>query len=124
MFRILQIWGEGDSLEEKLQKKYIPMTETTYYTLLSVTSPRHGYAIMQYVSELTQGRIVLGTGTLYTMVGRLSADGVITAQSDAEGRKAYQITETGMKLLKKETVRLKQQLTDGVNVLSKEAEMR
>lgn len=59
-------------MEEGLQKKYIPMTETTYYTLLSVIEPRHGYAIMQYVGELTGGRILLGTGTLYTMVGRLS----------------------------------------------------
>ena len=64
-------------MEENLQKKYIPMTETIYYTLLSVTVPRHGYAIMQYVSELTKGRIILGTGTLYTMVGRLVADGII-----------------------------------------------
>ena len=57
-------------MNETLRKKYIPMTETTYYTLLAVMAPRHGYAIMQYVSSLTEGRIVLGTGTLYTMVGR------------------------------------------------------
>ena len=31
---------------EALLKKYRPMTETTYYTLLAVTEPRHGYAIM------------------------------------------------------------------------------
>ena len=59
-------------LTEALLKKYRPMTETTYYTLLAVTEPRHGYAIMQFVSELTEGRIRLGTGTLYTMTGRLA----------------------------------------------------
>lgn len=107
-------------MEENLRKKYIPMTETTYYTLLSVTSPRHGYAIMQYVSELTKGRIVLGTGTLYTMVGRLSADGIILASPDSEGRKAYRLTQTGRELLKQETERLKKQLTDGMDVLSGE----
>ena len=64
-------------MNETLRKKYIPMTETTYYTLLAVKTPRHGYAIMQYVNALTEGRITLGTGTLYTMVGRLTADGVI-----------------------------------------------
>ncbi len=108
-------------MEENLRKKYIPMTETTYYTLLSVTSPRHGYAIMQYVSELTKGRIVLGTGTLYTMVGRLSADGIILAALDSEGRKAYRLTPTGRELLRQETDRLKKQLADGIDVLSGEA---
>ena len=105
-----------EALGEGLQKKYIPMTETTYYTLLSVITPRHGYAIMQYVSELTRGRIVLGTGTLYTMVGRLVADGVIV-QVPQDGKKAYQITDTGRELLRTETERLGKQLEDGLSVM-------
>ena len=109
-------------MEEGLQKKYIPMTETTYYTLLSVTVPRHGYAIMQYVNELTKGRIVLGTGTLYTMVGRLAADNMIVRVPNEEGKKAYQITETGRKLLELETVRLGKQLKDGRQILNMGAE--
>ena len=104
-------------MEEGLQKKYIPMTQTTYYTLLSVTVPRHGYAIMQYVSELTKGRIILGTGTLYTMVGRLVADGVIATVPNEEGKKTYLITDAGLELLEYETGRLKNQLTDGESVL-------
>ena len=107
-------------MEENLQKKYIPMTETTYYTLLSVTVPRHGYAIMQYVSGLTKGRIVLGTGTLYTMVGRLVADGIIVTVPNDEGKKAYQITDTGLELLELETARLKKQLADGESVEGQE----
>lgn len=105
-------------MDENLQKKYIPMTETTYYTLLAVTEPRHGYVIMQYVRELTKGRIVLGTGTLYTMAGRLVADGVIVAVPNDEGKKAYRITGTGEELLKMETQRLHRQLEDGESVLS------
>ncbi len=109
-------------MEENLQKKYIPMTETTYYTLLSVTGPRHGYAIMQYVSNLTKGRIVLGTGTLYTMVGRLVADGIIEVAPSEEGKKAYRLTRTGRELLLAETVRLGKQLADGRSVLEGEGE--
>ena len=104
-------------MEEGLLKKYIPMTETTYYTLLSVTVPRHGYAIMQYVSELTKGRIVLGTGTLYTMVGRLVTDGIIVTVPNDEGKKAYRITDIGRELLELETKRLDKQLSDGESVL-------
>lgn len=95
------------------------MTETTYYTLLSVQEPRHGYAIMQYVNQLTKGRIVLGTGTLYTMAGRLVADGLITASMNEDGKKAYQITVLGMELLERETLRLENQLADGKYILTR-----
>ena len=101
-------------MDEALRKKYIPMTETTYYTLLAVTTPRHGYAIMQFVGRLTQ---VLGTGTLYTMVGRLTSDGIIEARQE-EGKKAYLLTPTGLELLGEETKRLGQQLSDGLKILS------
>ena len=104
-------------MDENLKKKYIPMTETTYYTLLSVTEPRHGYAIMQYVSALTKGRIVLGTGTLYNLVGRLVTDGVIEVASNDGGKKAYCLTDIGMELLQEETSRIEKQLADGRNVL-------
>ena len=38
---------------EKLIKKYVPMTETAFYILLSLTEPRHGYGIIKRVEELT-----------------------------------------------------------------------
>ena len=50
----------------------IPLTETTYFILLSLASkPRHGYAIMQDVQELSEGRAILSTGTLYGALKRL-----------------------------------------------------
>ncbi len=103
-------------MDEILRKKYIPMTETTYYTLLSVLVPRHGYAIMQYVKELTMGRLLLGTGTLYTMVGRLETDKLITVLPEYD-KKVYYITDIGRGLLCVETERLGRQLADGWKVL-------
>lgn len=107
-------------MEKSLLKKYIPMTETTYYTLLAVIQARHGYAIMQFVSQITNDRIKLGTGTLYTMVGRLTADELITIVENDSGKKTYQITELGMELLQIETNRLESQLKDGKRVLEEE----
>ena len=107
----------GTCLNDALRKKYIPMTETTYYTLLAVTPPRHGYAIMQFVGRLTRERLLLGTGTLYTMVGRLAADGIIQVLQE-DGKKSYLLTQTGMELLGEETKRLGQQLADGLKILS------
>lgn len=104
-------------MPEGLLKKYIPMTETTYYTLLAVLKPRHGYAIIQFVSNLTDGRIKLGTGTLYTMVGRLVEDGIIYIVSSDNGKKTYEITERGYQILVDETKRLAYQLQNGQELI-------
>lgn len=96
------------------------MTETTYYTLLAVTAPRHGYAIMQFVSDLTNNRIQLGTGTLYTMLGRLVEDQLIVITAQESGKKTYQITEIGSKLMYLEIERLKHQLDNGLQIFKEE----
>ncbi len=67
---------------------------------------RHGYAIMCAVEEHTNGRVVLGPGTLYRAIGRLLDDGLIV-QTDRrpdpavedERRRYYRITPRGLALL-------------------------
>ncbi len=108
-------------MNEQLMKKYNPMTETTFYTLLSIREPRHGYAIMQFVGELTGKRIQLGTGTLYTMLGRLTEDGLTEILSqDDNGKKVYRITRLGEQIMYKEIERLKCQLANGVKIFNGE----
>lgn len=104
-------------MEEKLQKKYCPMTETIFYTLLALLEPNHGYGIMKYVRELTSERVKMGTGTLYTMLGRLVADHMIFFVSEVDGKKTYQITEDGKELLILEQSRLKHQCENGERIL-------
>ena len=41
------------------------LTEVTFYILLALYTPRHGYAVMQFIEEKTAGRLSLGAGTLY-----------------------------------------------------------
>ncbi len=106
-------------MNEQLTKKYSPMTETTFYTLLSVNEPRHGYAIMQFVSELTERRIQLGTGTLYTMLGRLVDDDLIEILSQEDnGKKIYRITDTGRQFAYMEIERLSHQLENGIQIFN------
>jgi len=106
-------------LNELILKKYIPMTETTYYTLIALNEPRHGYAIMQFISELTKKRIQMGTGTLYTMLGRLVEDKLINIVSQDSIKKVYQITEEGQALVKIEIDRLTHQLENGEQIYGK-----
>ncbi len=111
------IRGKEKKMEEKLQKKYCPMTETIFYTLLALLEPNHGYGIMKFVRELTEERVKMGTGTLYTMLGRLVDDKMITVVSEMDGKKTYQITEDGKNLLLMEQKRLEQQCENGERIL-------
>ena len=47
------------------------LTEATLYILLSVYTPNHGYGIMQFIEKETEGRLVLGAGTLYGALNNL-----------------------------------------------------
>lgn len=93
---------------EKVLKKYIPMTETAFYILLSLSNPRHGYGIVKYVEEISGSRIRLGSGTVYGTLTKMQKDGVITVFADEERKTVYEITDIGRKLISAEISRLKE----------------
>lgn len=85
------------------------LTEVTFYILLSVYTPRHGYAIMQFISEETGGRLRLGAGTLYGALNTLEGKGWIEPRGSADGRKKeYQITSLGREAAERELHRLRE----------------
>jgi DNA-binding PadR family transcriptional regulator len=91
----------------------LPMTETTYFILLSlVPGPCHGYAIMKDVQQISQARVVLSTGTLYGALKRLLESGWIervddpAAGENGRERKAYRLTQLGQSVLDAEIERL------------------
>jgi len=92
----------------KLLKTYIPMTETAYYILLSLTEPRHGYGIIKHVEEITSRRIRLGSGTVYGTLTKMQRDGIITVFADEERKTVYEITPLGKKLMTAEICRLRE----------------
>jgi DNA-binding PadR family transcriptional regulator len=93
---------------ENVLKKYVPMTETAFYILLSLTEPRHGYGIVKHVEEITNSRIQLGSGTVYGTLTKMQKDGIITVFSDEERKTVYEVTEIGKKLIISEINRLKE----------------
>lgn len=87
------------------------LTEVTFYILLSLFTPKHGYAIMQFIEENTGGRLSLGAGTLYGALNTLEEKGWIARYGNNEGRKKeYLITDLGKEITAKELTRL-QELT-------------
>lgn len=93
---------------DKILKAFLPMTETAYYILLSLAEPRHGYAIIQHVEDITKGRITLGSGTVYGTLTKLQNKGVISVFSDEKRRTVYEITKIGKKLILAEIERIKE----------------
>ncbi|PYZ99134.1 PadR family transcriptional regulator [Alteribacter lacisalsi] len=87
-------------------KKYVPMTETAFYILLALSEPRHGYGIIKHVENISGGRIVLGSGTVYGTLTKMQKDGIIVVFADEHRKKVYEVTETGRVLLTEETKRI------------------
>lgn len=89
-----------------------PLSEPVLLILLSlVEQPRHGYSILKDVEHMSDGRIVLSTGTLYGALRRLLDDNWIERFEDEDtsrGRQAYRLTSQGRKHLQLEIGRMKQ----------------
>lgn len=84
------------------------MTETAFYILLSLKEPRHGYGIIKHVEALTEGRLVLGSGTIYGTLTKMQRDEIISVYADEKRKKVYEITAVGKALMRHEITRLKE----------------
>ncbi|UWZ40450.1 helix-turn-helix transcriptional regulator [Dactylosporangium roseum] len=92
------------------------MREPTFLILTALADgPRHGYGIVREVEDLSGGRVRLLTGTLYTALDRLTAEGLVEHDHDEEVdgrmRRYYRLTAEGLTALRAETARLRQLTT-------------
>jgi len=91
-----------------------PLTPAILHILLALAdTERHGYAIMQEVARLTEGRVRLGPGTLYGSIKRMLAAGLLEETEerpdpalDDERRRYYRVTERGRRATAAEVERL------------------
>jgi len=89
----------------------VPLTEPVLLILLSLAEqPRHGYSILKDVEQMSDGRVLLSTGTLYGALRRLLDDDWIERleqKDSSRGKQAYRLTPRGRKNLNSEVNRLK-----------------
>ena len=90
------------------------LSEPMFYVLMALQKqPLCGADIAQWVSARTEKRIVLGPGTLYTILGKLTDEQMIR-ETAVEGRKrTYAITDRGRALYRQELSRLRLCVADG-----------
>ncbi|GAA0222768.1 hypothetical protein GCM10010492_21150 [Saccharothrix mutabilis subsp. mutabilis] len=87
------------------------MSEQAFLVLTALAEePLHGYAIVQSVETLSEGRTRLRVGTLYGVLDRLVAEGL--AERDREEvhqgrlRRYYRLTDAGVRALSAEVARM------------------
>lgn len=93
-----------------------PLTPAVFHILLALADgEKHGYLIMKDVEKQTNGKLVLGPGTLYGSIKRMLAAGYLEETSerpdpamDDERRRYYRISGLGQELLSAESQRLEQ----------------
>jgi DNA-binding PadR family transcriptional regulator len=108
-----------------------PLTPATFHILLSLANePAHGYHIKRMVEERTNGAVLLGAGTLYAGIRRMSKDGLIEETATPEDRgdiepgarwRFYAITKRGREVLNGEVSRLESDLNAARTVMSRPA---
>jgi DNA-binding PadR family transcriptional regulator len=95
-------------------RKYLPLTEATYYIMLALIQPLHGYAVMQKVEQISQGTVKVGPGTLYGVFDTLEKSGLITMVKEEDRRKSYELTSKGKGILLNQIKRLEIMTKNGL----------
>ncbi len=105
---------------EKNIEQYLPLSESTYYIMLMLNEPLHGYGLMQKVEAMTDGKVVIGPGTLYGAFSTLEEENLISMVREEGRRKVYQLTEKGQAVLQCQYERLVMMTENGREVLVRE----
>ena len=96
---------------------HMALTEATYYILLSLWTPQHGYGIMQETAQRSGGTVRLAAGTLYGALASLVEKGWIEQLPAKERKKEYRLTDAGRAALRAEHARLRQLVEQGNAVM-------
>ncbi|WP_315112116.1 helix-turn-helix transcriptional regulator [Clostridium intestinale] len=91
------------------------LTEPMYYILMALLKERCGVDIMEAVLEISNGRVKVGPGTLYALLGKFEKENIIM-ETEVQGRKrSYIITDKGKQILVEEYKRLVTMVNDGLS---------
>jgi DNA-binding PadR family transcriptional regulator len=95
------------------REQFQNLTEPMYYILMSLLKERCGVDIMEAVDQISNGRVKVGPGTLYTLLGKFEKENIIR-ETEVQGRKrSYIITDKGKEILSEEYKRLITLVKDG-----------
>ncbi len=88
------------------REKYQTLTEQMFYILICLNHESCGVDIMKNVEKLTNGRVIIGPGTLYSLLDNFVKERMIIETKIINRKKNYVITSLGAEMLEKEYLRL------------------
>ena len=92
--------------------KFQTLTEQMFYTLLCLKEECYGMDILDRIPNMTNGRVKIGSGTLYTLLEQF-LEAEMIKETKVEGRRrSYILTDKGREMLKSEYERLQAQIED------------
>jgi DNA-binding PadR family transcriptional regulator len=92
----------------------LPLTPGMFQVLIALADgEKHGYAILKEVARRTDGAVVLGAGTLYAILRRFVAEGIVAEAAerpdpalDDERRRYFRLTDFGREVARAEAQRM------------------
>ncbi len=100
--------------------KFQTLTEQMFYVLLCLREECYGIDIFDKVSAMTQGRVTVGSGTMYNLLEQfLEAEMIREVNVDGR-RRSYLLTDKGREMLDREYWRLRAQAADYERAFGKE----
>ncbi|MDE6934857.1 MAG: PadR family transcriptional regulator [Oscillospiraceae bacterium] len=94
------------------REKFQTLTEQMFYILLCLQQECCGVDIMERVRQMTHDRVVIGPGTLYSLLESFQQEDFIRVTKVEGRKKSYRITTIGRLRLAEEVRRLRQQTED------------
>lgn len=101
--------------------KFQTLTEQMFYILLCLREECCGMDILDRVPAMTEGRVRVGSGTLYNLLEQFLSDGMILETKVEGRRRSYLLTDKGREMLRREYRRLTAQAADYEKVFGEEA---
>lgn len=95
------------------RKAFDTLSEPMFYVLMALRRRTLcGVEIVDWIGQKTEKRVVLGPGTLYTILAKLTEEGMIREKSVDGRRRSYEITDKGRQMYETECERLRRCLAD------------
>lgn len=94
------------------REQFQTLSEPMYYILLALLKECSGIEIMNRVKEISNGRVVIGPGTLYALLQKFVGNWIIKETRRSGRMRWYIITDSGKALLEEEYSRLQAMCND------------
>ena len=94
------------------REKFRTLTEQMFYILLCLQSEGCGMDILDLIPAMTNGRVNIGSGTLYDLLEQFTAAGMIRETRRERRRRSYILTDAGRQLLERDYRRIRAQAAD------------